>query len=80
MEDLRLVVMNRCPFCKKVEYFLSKNNLQDKVRVESVDDTPGLRDEVLEKGGMAQYPVLIMGDEAMYESMDIIQYFKDNLL
>ena len=41
---------------------------------------PNFRQELLEVGGKTQVPCLIIDGKPLYESDDIIDYLKDNLL
>lgn len=76
MEDYRLYILKQCPFCKKVLRFMEKND----INIEILDIEEGKnRDELEKLGGMVQVPALRMGDKIMYESGDIIKYFKENL-
>ncbi len=76
MEELKLFVMESCPFCKKVMSYLKRNNLS----VEILDINKDLKNkEELERiGGKVQVPMLLIGDKPLYESSDIIDWFKAN--
>lgn len=50
------------------------------INIETLDIEEGDNRDQLEKlGGMVQVPALRMGDKIMYESGDIIKFFKENL-
>lgn len=74
---LELYVLPGCPFCKKVERYIEKHNLTDKVELKSVSDDANKK-RVIEEGGQEQYPCLFIDDKPMYESGDIVRYFKEN--
>ena len=76
MEDLKLFVMESCPFCKKVMHYLKRNNLS----VEILDINKDLKNkEELERiGGKVQVPMLLIDGKPLYESDDIIDWFKKN--
>ncbi|EFI41519.1 MULTISPECIES: glutaredoxin [Peptoniphilus] len=76
MENLRLFTGTWCPFCKRVEFFISKNNISD-IEIINIDKDKDARDYLIEKGGMRQVPCLFIGEKPMYESRDIINYLKD---
>lgn len=78
MEKLRLYVGTTCPFCKKVESFMEDNGI-DSVEIKNIDEDKEARKYLIEKGGKKQVPCLFIGDKALYESLDIIKYLKDNL-
>ncbi|CAG7585805.1 hypothetical protein PEPTYR26121_00222 [Peptoniphilus tyrrelliae] len=78
MEKLRLYVGTTCPFCKKVESFMEDNGI-DSVEIKNIDEDKDAREYLIEKGGKKQVPCLFIGDKALYESLDIIKYLKDNL-
>lgn len=78
MEKLRLYVGTTCPFCKKVESFMEDNGI-DSVEIKNIDEDKEAREYLIEKGGKKQVPCLFIGDKALYESLDIIKYLKDNL-
>ncbi len=65
-----------CPFCIKVQRFMKNNDIECEVRNTS---EPGVREELISIGGKSQVPCLVIGDKAMYESSDIIQYFSSKL-
>lgn len=76
MENLRLFVGTTCPFCKKVENYIEKNNISG-VELINIDKDKEARNYLIEKGGKKQVPCLFIGEEALYESLDIISYLKD---
>lgn len=78
MEKLTLYVGTTCPFCKKVESFMEDNGI-DSVEIKNIDEDKDAREYLIEKGGKKQVPCLFIGDKALYESLDIIKYLKDNL-
>lgn len=78
MEKLTLYVGTTCPFCKKVESFMEDNGI-DSVEIKNIDEDKEAREYLIEKGGKKQVPCLFIGDKALYESLDIIKYLKDNL-
>ncbi len=74
MENLRLFVLPNCPYCNKV-----RNYLEDKdFNVEIVDvNVPENQDELMRVGGQDMVPCLFIDGVPLYESSDIIQWFKD---
>lgn len=76
MQNLTLYIMNTCPFCKKVLRFIDKNSIEG---IEVKDIIGNKENELIEKGGKKQVPMLMIGDKPMYESDDIIEYLKENM-
>lgn len=69
--------MDPCPYCRKVMRYMEENNIQ----VEMVDilADPKNREELIEVGGINQVPMLLIDGKPLYESDDIVQWFKDNM-
>ncbi len=78
MEKLTLYVGTTCPFCKKVESFMEEKGI-DSVEIKNIDEDKEAREYLIEKGGKKQVPCLFIGEEPLYESLDIIKYLKENL-
>lgn len=75
MKDLKLYVLQQCPYCNKVRRYLEENNID--VEINDVAD-PTKQAELMEIGGKDQVPMLLVGGEPLYESDDIIEWFKNN--
>lgn len=77
MKQLKLYYMAQCPFCKKVMKYMDEN----KIEVEMVDiqASPENLKELLEVGGIDQVPMLSIDGKPLYESDDIINWFKENM-
>ena len=69
--DYKLYYSKTCPFCQRVLRFMSENGISMELRDTSL---PGVRNELEQVGGKLQVPCLVIGDKAMYESADIIDY------
>ncbi|MEI7998977.1 MAG: glutathione S-transferase N-terminal domain-containing protein [Candidatus Omnitrophota bacterium] len=76
MHQLTLYHFVGCPYCQRVSDFLSKEG----ITVPSKDILKDLdfRDELINIGGKAQVPCLVIDGKALYESLDIIEWFKKN--
>lgn len=74
---LELYYKAECPFCQKVLNFMMDNcQIKD---VELVDIKEGNNNEdLIKRGGKDQVPCLFIDGKALYESDDIIKYFKEN--
>jgi len=71
-----LYTKSGCPFCNRVLDYVEDNNIQIDER--NVYDSEEAMAELMEKGGKRQIPFLHDTDKdvMMYESGDIIKYFK----
>ena len=73
---LTLYHFQGCPYCARVRDFLSKEGIR--VPMKDTHQTPAFRDELIKTGGKGQVPCLVIDGKALYESMDIIEWFKKN--
>lgn len=75
---LELFMKPTCPYCIKVMNFMSENNvtipLRDIVADESATET------LIAVGGKRQVPCLFIDGKPLYESSDIIEWLRDNVL
>lgn len=76
MTELTLYYMPTCPFCQKVMTYMNKNGIEVVMR-DTLND-PQSRRELLRIGGKTQVPCLVIDGKALYESDDIINWFKEN--
>ncbi len=76
MEDLKLYVMERWPFCVKVVDFLDEKGLE--VEILDIDKNPKYREELKRIGGKIQVPMLLIDGKPLYESDDIVAWCKKN--
>lgn len=60
----------------KVERFLDTAGIKD-IEIKNINKDKEAMDYLIEKGGKRQVPCLFVGEEPMYESEDIINYFKE---
>ncbi len=78
-KNMALYIMETCPYCNKVRKFLEKNNI--KVNLKDINKDNNALNTLVEKtGGKRQVPCLIKDGNALYESDDIINWFKDQYL
>ncbi|MDO8675447.1 MAG: glutathione S-transferase N-terminal domain-containing protein [Candidatus Omnitrophota bacterium] len=73
---LTLYHFQGCPYCGRVRDFLSKENIS--VPMKDTHANPSFRDELIKIGGKTQVPCLVINGKALYESSDIIEWFKKN--
>lgn len=75
-QQLTLYHFESCPYCARVRDFLAKENI--KVSMKDTHADPAFKAELMKIGGKTQVPCLVIDGKAMYESMDIINWFKTN--
>ena len=76
MPELTLYQSMYCPYCVKVMRFLKSQNIE--VNSKDTMEDPGAREELISISGRTQVPCLVIDGEPLFESDDIIQWFKDN--
>lgn len=79
MSELKLYYLENCPFCIKVLDYLENENIDieiDLIELNKVDDA---RKFLKEHGGKVQVPCLFIDGDPLYESEDIIDWFKKNI-
>lgn len=73
--ELVLYIRSTCPFCHKVLNYIKDHNLEVKTK----DISNQLhQDHLIEVGGKSQVPCLFIDNKPLYESSDIISYFRKN--
>ncbi|MCB1199901.1 MAG: glutathione S-transferase N-terminal domain-containing protein [Leptospiraceae bacterium] len=75
---LQLYYFESCPYCRRVLQFMQQNNIQ--VTMKDILKEPSNRDELIRIGGKSQVPCLVIEGKPLYESLDIIEWFKKNRL
>lgn len=76
MKDLKFYYMKSCPYCKKVLNYMKKNNIE--VEMLEIKEDPKNQDDLIKLGGKDQVPMLLIDGKPLYESSDIIEWFKNN--
>jgi len=76
MSHLSLYHKPGCPYCQKVFTFMQQGGIS--VPRKDRDASPRNRQELISLGGKPQVPCLIIDGKALYESDDIIQWFRQN--
>lgn len=79
MKQYVLYKKDSCPFCQKVMIFMKEHDVQG-VEMKDIIEDPSNKDYLVEHGGKNQVPCLFIDGEPLYESNDIIQYMRENLL
>ncbi len=79
MYDLALYYYPTCPYCRKVTRFINKNDL-DQIELKNINQDEQAEAELIEIGGKRQVPCLFIDGEPLYESDDIIDWLKSNVV
>ena len=74
--QLTLYHFQGCPYCARVRDFLAQEKIN--VPMKDTHQTPAFRDELIKIGGKSQVPCLVIDGKTLYESSDIIEWFKNN--
>lgn len=77
MKRLKLFSMEECPFCQKVIKHIEKKNID--VEIADIKEDPKNREELKKIGGKVQVPMLLIDEDPLYESVDIIEWFNTNI-
>jgi len=73
-QQLVLYKFDSCPFCMKVMRYLQERDISIPMKDILIDTAA--RDELITIGGKSQVPCLVIGDQPLYESDDIINWFE----
>ncbi len=76
MSQLTLYHFEGCPYCQKVRDYFSAQQIS--IPMKDIHAHPKYRDELIKIGGKGQVPCLVIDAKALYESLNIIQWFQDN--
>jgi len=79
MFDLVLYYYPTCPYCRKVTKFIDKHDLEE-IELKNINQDEEAEAELIEVGGKRQVPCLFINGKPLYESNDIINLFKFNLV
>lgn len=73
MENLKLYVLPTCPYCKKVIDYLEDKNFDVEIKDVNIEEN---QNRLMEVGKIDQVPCLFIDEKPIYESDDIIEWFK----
>ena len=76
MPQMTLYHFIGCPYCARVRDFLSTEGIT--VPMKDIHANPIYQEELIKIGGKKQVPCLVIDGKALYESQDIIDWFKQN--
>ncbi|PUU87640.1 MAG: glutaredoxin, partial [Halanaerobium sp.] len=77
--DLVLYYYPTCPYCRKVTRFIDKHDLEE-IELKNINQNEAAETELIKVGGKRQVPCLFIDGEPLYESSDIINWLKSNLI
>lgn len=76
-QNLELFVFMNCPYCMRVFRYMDEAGIE--IPLLDVNNDDEARARLLEVGGKVQVPCLFIDGEPMYESLDIIEWLKENV-
>jgi len=79
MFDLVLYYYPTCPYCRKVTRFIDNHDLEE-IELKNINQNEAAETELIKVGGKRQVPCLFIDGEPLYESSDIINWLKSNLI
>ena len=74
---LQLIIAHPCPFCVRVTDFIEQHNITS-VDIHDTQWNPEEHDALRKKYGKSQVPMLLINDSPLFESLDIINYLREN--
>lgn len=77
MKNLKLYYMEGCPFCNKVRKYMKEHDIN--VEMVDIHADKSTEEELIKLGGKDQVPMLLIDGKPLYESDDIIGWFKENI-
>ncbi len=79
MPELKLYYTPMCPYCKKVLRFMEEKNIEEIELLNTSTDSEA-KETLKEVGGKDQVPCLFIDGEPLYESDDIVDWLKENMI
>ena len=74
--QLTLYHFEGCPYCARVRDYLAQQKIS--IPLKDIHVNPSYREELIRIGGKPQVPCLVVDGKALYESLDIIEWFQKN--
>lgn len=74
---LELYKFETCPYCRRVLDFIEQNGWTD-IELHDIHKNESDRQRLIEVGGKEQVPCLFIDGQPMYESLDIIDWLREN--
>ena len=76
MAETFLYYKPTCPYCRKVLDYMETNAIE--IPLKNISESSEIREALIAVGGKQQVPCLSIDGQALYESDDIIEWFKNN--
>ena len=76
MPELTLYHFEGCPYCSYVRNYMGQKGI--KIEEKDTMRQRGAREELIKIGGKGTVPCLVIDGQALYESPDIVSWFKKN--
>lgn len=79
--DFELILYGRssCPYCARVDRVIQELNLEDRFTRRNTGYGSEWRSDLRDRTGSTQVPCLFINGEPMFESLDIIEWIRNNL-
>lgn len=74
--QLTLYHFEGCPYCGRVRNFIKQEGIE--VPMKDIHRDAGAKEELVRIGGKSQVPCLVINGKALYESLDIIEWFRNS--
>ena len=76
MPQLTLYHFEGCSYCTRVRQYMAQHKIS--IPLKDIHANPDYREELIKIGGKGQVPCLVIDGKALYESLDIIEWLKQN--
>lgn len=78
IDELLLYGRSSCPYCARVDRVIKELDIEDKITRRNTEYGSKWRTDLRERTGSTQVPCLLINGEAMFESLDIIDWMRNN--
>ena len=75
---LALYKYDSCPFCRRVMRVVDELNLGERIEYRDTLREPRWRQDLIRRTGMTQVPCLLIDEEPLLESADIIDWLREH--
>jgi glutaredoxin 3 len=72
---LELIIASPCPYCDLVVNFIHQNKITD-IPITDTKWDPKQHEQLKNAYGKSQVPLLLINNQPLFESLDIIDYIK----
>ena len=74
---LELFMFEGCPYCRRVTDEIARQGRTD-IEIRDTMKDPANRERLIREGGMSQVPCLFIDGRPLYESLDIVDWLREN--